>query len=137
MMPFRLPRLFASILARAGPGAISAVFLLCFPAARTQSIPQGYVATREGEVLVMRPSVAADRDIAIRFYPPVADVDDSGAAARRWAQPHLLAGVDQSAQRLTSRTAYGVACLFRVWNCGAQVCQEMIYMPQAGPEPYP
>jgi hypothetical protein len=59
MMPFRLPRLSASILARDGPGAICAAFFLCFSAAWARTIPEGYVATLEGDVIVMRPSAAA------------------------------------------------------------------------------
>jgi hypothetical protein len=136
MMPFRLPRLCAFILARAGPGAICAAFFLCFSAAWAQSIPQGYVATREGDVLVMRPSGAADPDITIRIYPTVADADDAGAVVRRWEKSHPLARVDPSALRLQSQTLSGVSSLQRIWKDGALTRQEFIFMPQVGPGRY-
>ena len=129
-MPVCLPRLSASILTGGGRGAICA-FFLCSSAAWAQSIPQGYVATREGDVIVMRPSAAADPDITIRVYPPVAD-DDAGAAARRWAQSHPVAGVDPSALLVKSLTLSGVSTLDRFWKDGAHVRQELILMPQAG-----
>lgn len=135
MMPSVLPRLSAFILSRGGRGAICAAFILCSPAA-AQTIPQGYVATREGDVIVMRPSQTADPDIAIRVYPPVADDHDPTAVLHRWAESHPPAGVDPRALRLQDKTAIGVSSLFRSWTDGAQAHVELIMMPQAGPGHY-
>ena len=136
MMPFRPPRLPASTLAGGAPGAICAALFLCFSAAWAQTIPEGYVATREGDVIVMRPSGAADPDVTIRVYPPFADDDDAGAVVRRWAQSHPLAGVDPGALRLQSETLSGVSSLHRIWKNGGQTRQELILMPQVSPGRY-
>ena len=131
-----LLRLSQSALARSGPDTICTVFFLCLFGAWAQSIPlsipQGYVATWEDDVMVMRPSAAADPEVAIRVYPSVADNDDGDTAVRRWAQSHLPAGVDPSALRVNRQTMSGVSVLQRSWKDGAQVRLEFILMPQTG-----
>src|SRR6202007_3327991 len=136
MMPFPSPRLSASILARGGLRAICVASFLCASTAWAQTIPEGYVATREGDVIVMRPSGAVDPDIAIRVYPPIADGDEAAGVVRRWAQSHPLAGADPTALRLKSETLSGVPSLHRIWKIGAQAGQELILMPQVGPGRY-
>jgi hypothetical protein len=135
MMPFPLPRLSVFILSRGGRGAVCAAFFLCFSAA-AQTIPQGYVATREGDVIVMRPSQTADPDIAIRIYPPVGDDHDPADVLHRWAESHPPAGVDPRALRLQDKIAIGVSSLSRSWTDGTQAHVELIMMPQAGPGHY-
>ena len=136
MMSFHPTRLAASILARVRQGIICTAFLLCFPAAWAQSIPAGYVATQEGDVIVMRPSAAADPDVTIRIYPPFAADGDLTAIAHRWTESHSLAGVNAGAVNLQDKTVNGMSCLFRVWMDGAQPRVELIMMPQAGPGRY-
>ena len=130
MMSFRPTRLSASMCARVGAGATCAAFLMCLAAA--QSIPEGYVATREGDVIVMRPSAAADPDVAIRVYPPFAGDGDTAAIAHRWAESHPLAGVNAGAVSLQDKTVNGMSCLIRVWMVSGQPHIELIMMPQAG-----
>ena len=136
MMSLRPTRLFASMLARVSPGAICAAFLICFSCAWGQTMLQGYVASREGDVIVMRPSETADRNIAIRVYSPVADDHDPAAALHRWAESHPPAGVNPSALILQDKTVIGVSTLVRIWKEGAQARMELIMMPQAGPGRY-
>jgi hypothetical protein len=132
MMSFHPKRLSASMLAPVRPVAICAAFFLCFPAAWAQSIPSGYMASREGDVVVMRPSAAADPDIAIRVYPPIAGDHDPAAVLHRWAESHPPAGVDPSALLLQEKTVNGVSALFRIWTNAAQAHVELILMPEAG-----
>jgi hypothetical protein len=136
MMSFRPTRLFSSMLARLRPCAIYAAIFLWCSAAWAQSIPEGYVASREGDVIVMRPSESANPEITIRVYPPVADDRDHVSVLHRWAESHAPAGVDPGALLLQEKTVNGVSALFRIWMVGAQARVELIMMPQAGPGHY-
>jgi len=136
MMSFRPIRLSTSIPARVRTGTIWAAFFLWCSAVWAQSVLEGYVATRDGDVVVLRPSAASDPGIAIRVYPPVADDHDPAAVLHRWAESHLPAGVDPSALVLQDKTAIGLSALFRSWTKGAQMHLELIMMPQAGPGRY-
>jgi hypothetical protein len=136
MMSFGSTGLSASMLARVRPGAICATFFVCFSSVWAQSIPEGYVASREGDIVVMRPSAAPDPDIAIRVYPQVADDHDPDAVLHHWAESNPPAGVDPRALILQDKTVIGVSTLVRIWKDGAQAHLEFIMMPQAGPGRY-
>jgi len=134
-MRLRLARISPSIVAvaRLRPGC---AFLFVCLTASAQNIPQGYVATREGDVVVMRPSEAVDPDVAIRVYPPMADDDDPATVAHRWALSHPIAGVNPTDVGLQDKDVNGVSALFRDWKDGAQQRLELIMLPQAGPGRY-
>ena len=130
MMPFALPQPLVSIPAHRV--TIYVALFLCFLAAGAQTVPQGYVATWEGDVIVMRPSETADPGVAIRVYPTIAGSDDPGALVRRWADSHPVAGVDPRTLRIESQRVSGVSAMSRAWKDGARERTEVILMPQTG-----
>lgn len=132
MMSFGPTRLFVSMLASFGTGAICAAAFPWFPAAWAQSVPADYVEKQEGDVLVMRPSAATDPDITIRIYPPFDGDGDSTAVAHQWAESHPLPGVNAGAVNLQDKSVNGMSCLFRIWVAGTQPQIELILMPKDG-----
>jgi hypothetical protein len=118
------------------PAAIFVTLVLCFPAAWAQEAPHGYVMSHDGEVIVMRPSVSAEPDVAIRVYPAIDDGDAAGVVVRRWVGAHPLAGVDPRAVRVRNETLSGVSVqvigLRRFWKEGTKERQELVLMPRAG-----
>ena len=135
MIQLHLRRLSASIPAMNALTAIGVVFLLSFTVA-AQTVPSGYVASREGDVIVMRPSAAGDPEVDIRVYPAVSDNHDAVTVAHRWAASHPPAGVNPSALSLQDKTVNGVSTLFRSWVDGGKARVELIMMPLASPGRY-
>ena len=134
-MPFRPFQLFAFIIRRGGLAAICWAVFLCFATALAQSIPEGYVASEEGDVIVIRPPVTAEHDVAIRVFPPIEDSNAAAAVLRRWAASHRLAGVDAKAVTVRSETLgvkTEVPALRRIWKQDMRERQELLLMPQVG-----
>ena|SRR5579863_2567670 len=94
MMSFRPAWQTAAMPARVRPGIICAALFLWYWAVWAQNIPAGYVATQEGDIIVIRPSAPVDPEVTIRIYRPFAANGDPTAIAHRWADSHPLAGVN-------------------------------------------